>query len=71
MRPTSDCPAAREPMTGFGERSSCSERPQMGQIEVIRLLLPYVVRRKVNRVISDGTPSLSVKPGQSPVPLLT
>ena len=32
---------------------------------------PYGMGRKVRRVISDGTPSLSAKPGHRPVPLLT
>lgn len=31
----------------------------------------YGIGRSVNRVISDGTPSRSAKPGHSPVPLLT
>lgn len=35
------------------------------------ILQTYLIGRNVNRVISDGTPNRSAKPGHRPVPLLT
>jgi len=56
MRPTFDCPAAREPMTGFGERSSCSERPQMGRrYGAARWVLPPNSERPDHRAIAATT----------------
>lgn len=36
-----------------------------------QILQTYLIGRNVNRVISDGTPNRSAKPGHRPVPLLT
>jgi len=44
--------------------------PEWRDLKRLREPMLYM-RRSVIRVISEGTPSLSAKPGHSPVPLLT